>query len=830
MPREQEGANDAAGSLPASPTKLKSALRRTSGIKSTIRRKSSKTGADQTQTRRSKSGDECRVVVGCRARPLNATEIELGNKEVWKTTSKSISNIVDKNAEGSGSKNRARTYFYDYVFKPDTTTANVFDKMGKPIIDSALEGYNGTIFAYGQTSSGKTHTLMGDTNDPGIIILAIHEVFDHIHNSPDIEFLVRVSYVEIYNENIKDLFDTSKDNKNKKKGGLKIMDDPVRGPYVKDLKEVIVLSPEHVLELIKTGEEQRHFASTNMNARSSRSHTLFRMVLESRSVAVATAEDDNDSQGSGSATGIVGEWDGSVNKGSVRVSTLNLIDLAGSERVSKTGAEGIRLKEGSMINMSLLTLGTVIYKLSEGGRGHIPFRDSKLTRLLSSSLGGNAKTAVVCTVSLASRNADETKSTLDFASRAKKVVNKAIKNEVTDHSALLDQYKNEIEELKRRLNEGQSIVSAPQLVDLKADLKAEQKKRIETEKKLQAKVEHHQEDKRKLGDLQQFIHVASKLASTNPDLRHIIAEQIIEVGMGRRRADSVLEQNQKLLKKKSEGFKGRRARKMSKSATQNLDAITALRKKLESAVADGVDTISEDGELDSEEESDSDSASIIKVVQLSKERDDALKQVEDHKTAIADAHDQIRRHRESVDFAKAHIHEVVKQQLALAHRHKMRERQLSEHADELEKHKHEVKRKRVHLELQKSAVISALEKYQVLKADHDVLTAMLEEQSTELAKAREELDELCNVKELATLREAKSGLESKVAQLASDLQASEHASGNFEMDLKKDKNRAFISTSSKRGYKTYAKGKRGQGERPHARTRRREVTATKGGG
>ena len=128
-----------------------------------------------------------------------------------------------------------------------------------------------------------------------------------------------------------------------------------------------MLSPEHVLELIKTGEEQRHFASTNMNARSSRSHTLFRMVLESRSVAVATAEDDNDSQGSGSATGIVGEWDGSVNKGSVRVSTLNLIDLAGSERVSKTGAEGIRLKEGSMINMSL-TLGTVIYKLSEGGR------------------------------------------------------------------------------------------------------------------------------------------------------------------------------------------------------------------------------------------------------------------------------------------------------------------------------------------------------------------------------------------------------------------------------------------------------------------------------
>ena len=115
------------------------------------------------------------------------------------------------------------------MFKPDTTTANVFDKMGKPIIDSALEGYNGTIFAYGQTSSGKTHTLMGDTNDPGIIILAIHEVFDHIHNSPDIEFLVRVSYVEIYNENIKDLFDTSKDNKNKKKGGLKI-DDPVRGP------------------------------------------------------------------------------------------------------------------------------------------------------------------------------------------------------------------------------------------------------------------------------------------------------------------------------------------------------------------------------------------------------------------------------------------------------------------------------------------------------------------------------------------------------------------------------------------------------------------------
>ena len=217
---------------------------------------------------------------------------------------------------------------------------------------------------------------------------------------------------------------------------LQIKEDSERGVYVSGLKEEIVTSPTQVLELLRTGVARRHVGETNMNAESSRSHTIFRMVVESRAV---------DENASGAANGA---------QDAVLVATLNLVDLAGSERVVKTGAEGIRMKEGANINKSLLNLGIVINKLTEGAEGkgsHIPFRDSKLTRILQPALGGNSKTAIVCNVTPAAAHAEETHSTLRFAVRAKRVCNNATVNEVVSESALIKRQQREIEELRKKL-------------------------------------------------------------------------------------------------------------------------------------------------------------------------------------------------------------------------------------------------------------------------------------------------------------------------------------------------------------------------------------------
>ncbi|KAI9142686.1 P-loop containing nucleoside triphosphate hydrolase protein [Paraphysoderma sedebokerense] len=247
----------------------------------------------------------------------------------------------------------------------------------------------GTIFAYGQTSSGKTFTMNGSNREPGVIPLAISDIFNSISQDETHEYLLRISYCEIYNEVIRDL--VNPDNFN-----LKIHEDVTRGVFVGNLTELVITDIDDIFTAIENGEKNRHVGETNMNERSSRSHTILTMVSKRPSYS-----------------------------GAVRSSKLNLVDLAGSERVGLTGAEGIRLKEGGHINKSLLTLGTVIARLSEGGDGrHIPYRDSKLTRILQPSLGGNARTAIICTITPASNHLDDTLSTLKFASRAKTVKNK----------------------------------------------------------------------------------------------------------------------------------------------------------------------------------------------------------------------------------------------------------------------------------------------------------------------------------------------------------------------------------------------------------------------
>ncbi|KAM2342290.1 hypothetical protein ACFX1X_014704 [Malus domestica] len=397
-----------------------------------------------------------RIHVTVRARPLSAEDAKTSP---WRISGNSI-------AIPNYSK-----FEFDRIFGEDCKTFEVYESKTKDIVAAAVRGFNGTVFAYGQTNSGKTHTIRGSATEPGVIPLAVRDMFDIIQEDVDREFLLRMSYMEIYNEDINDLLAPEHRK-------LQIHESLERGIYVAGLREEIVASPEQVLDLMEFGESHRHIGETNMNLYSSRSHTIFRMIIESR--------DKHEGED------IANSCD------AVRVSVLNLVDLAGSERAAKTGAEGVRLKEGSHINKSLMTLGTVIKKLSEGAEsqgGHVPYRDSKLTRILQPALGGNANTAIICNITLAQIHADETKSSLQFASRALRVTNCAHVNEILTDAALLKRQKKEIEELRAKLQESHSEHWAEEILNLRNTLLQTELERerialeLEEEKKAQAERE-----------------------------------------------------------------------------------------------------------------------------------------------------------------------------------------------------------------------------------------------------------------------------------------------------------------------------------------------------
>ncbi|XP_011628945.1 kinesin-like protein KIN-7D, mitochondrial isoform X1 [Amborella trichopoda] len=349
------------------------------------------------------------ISVTVRFRPLNEREYQHGDEIAW---------YADGDKLVRNEYNPATVYAFDRVFGPSTTSQVVYDVAARHVVKGAMEGVNGTVFAYGVTSSGKTHTMHGDQFSPGVIPLAIKDVFSIIQDTPGREFLLRVSYLEIYNEVINDLLDPTGQN-------LRVRED-AQGTYVEGIKEEVVLSPGHALSFIAAGEEHRHVGSNNFNLLSSRSHTIFTLMIES------SAHGD--------------DYDGVI------LSQLNLIDLAGSES-SKTETTGLRRKEGSYINKSLLTLGTVIGKLSDGKASHIPYRDSKLTRLLQSSLSGHGHVSLICTVTPASSNMEETHNTLKFASRAKRVEIRAARNRIIDEKSLIKKYQKEISNLKQELDQ-----------------------------------------------------------------------------------------------------------------------------------------------------------------------------------------------------------------------------------------------------------------------------------------------------------------------------------------------------------------------------------------
>ncbi|XP_045116186.1 kinesin heavy chain-like [Portunus trituberculatus] len=334
-------------------------------------------------------GNEDSIKVVARFRPLNDSEERAGSKFIVTFPQNKDDQLVSIGG---------KVYQFDSILKPNVTQEKVYNTAAKDIVKDVLNGYNGTIFAYGQTSSGKTHTMEGVIGDPnlqGIIPRIISDIFNHIYNMEEnLEFHIKVSYFEIYMDKIRDLLDVSKVN-------LAVHEDKNRVPFVKGATERFVSSPEEVFEVIELGKSNRHVAVTNMNEHSSRSHSVFLIQVKQENIE--------------SQKKLLGK--------------LYLVDLAGSEKVSKTGAEGSVLDEAKNINKSLSALGNVISALADATKTHVPYRDSKLTRILQESLGGNARTTIVICCSPASFNEPETKSTLDFGKRAKTVKNVVTVNE-----------------------------------------------------------------------------------------------------------------------------------------------------------------------------------------------------------------------------------------------------------------------------------------------------------------------------------------------------------------------------------------------------------------
>jgi hypothetical protein len=349
------------------------------------------------------------VRVICRCRPLNQREIALNSKVCVEMESSTGSTILHHEEAPP------KPFTFDGVYYMDSTAEQIYNEIVYPLVEKVIEGYNGTVFAYGQTGSGKTFSMQGDEKVPaqrGVIPRTFEHIFESIATTEHTKFLVHVSYLEIYNEEVRDLLG---DDRQKK---LEIKEHSERGVYVAGLSMHVCHNTKDCDRLMSLGFNNRHVGATLMNKDSSRSHSIFTIYVEALSET-----------------------------GSIRMGKLNLVDLAGSERQAKTGATGERFKEATKINLSLSALGNVISALVDGKSSHIPYRDSKLTRLLQDSLGGNTKTVMIACISPSDNNYDETLSTLRYANRAKNIKNKPKINE-DPKDALLRQYKEEIERLK----------------------------------------------------------------------------------------------------------------------------------------------------------------------------------------------------------------------------------------------------------------------------------------------------------------------------------------------------------------------------------------------
>jgi len=374
------------------------------------------------------SDESVRVVVKCR--PMNSREISSHADDIvqiHETRAQcSITNPNDLVAP-------PKTFTFDGAFGSASTNHQVYADVVFPLVDGVTEGYNGTVFAYGQTGCGKTFTMQGSDDLPeqrGVITRAFDQIFDTVSVADSAtRYLIRASYLEIYNEDIRDLL------RNDVKVKLELKERPDCSVFVKDLSTHNVFSVADCERVIERGLKHRSIGNTLMNAASSRSHSIFTIYVER---CDETSTNETSDGGSGTTPG------------QIRASKLNLVDLAGSERQSKTGAAGERLRESTKINLSLSALGNVISALVDSRSKHIPYRDSKLTRLLQDSLGGNTRTLMIACLSPAADSYDETLSTLRYANRAKNIRNRPTINE-DPKDTVIRQYLDEINRLKAML-------------------------------------------------------------------------------------------------------------------------------------------------------------------------------------------------------------------------------------------------------------------------------------------------------------------------------------------------------------------------------------------
>ncbi|KAF4547622.1 Kinesin heavy chain-like protein 2 [Elsinoe fawcettii] len=387
------------------------------------------------------AGGNIKVVV--RVRPFNNRELDRKSKCIVEMKGNQTI-LVPAPSDPKSKANKAvlegtKTFAFDKSYwsfnRDDKHFAgqdNVFGDLGRPLLDNAFQGYNNCIFAYGQTGSGKSYSMMGYGAEEGVIPKICRDMFERIgqmQQDPNLTCTVEVSYLEIYNERVRDLLNPST------KGNLKVREHPSTGPYVEDLAKLVVRSFPEIENLMDEGNKARTVAATNMNETSSRSHAVFTLTLTQR------------------------RHDTETNMDSEKVAKISLVDLAGSERATSTGATGARLKEGAEINRSLSTLGRVIAALADLSTGKkkagsmVPYRDSVLTWLLKDSLGGNSLTAMIAAISPADINFEETLSTLRYADSAKRIKNHAVVNE-DPNARMIRELKEELAQLRSKLGGG----------------------------------------------------------------------------------------------------------------------------------------------------------------------------------------------------------------------------------------------------------------------------------------------------------------------------------------------------------------------------------------
>lgn len=386
--------------------------------------------------------DAVNVAVVLRCRPLSKSEHTSKAQEVVKCEGREVTI-----SQTVASKTVDRTYHFDRVFGPNTSQESLYNTAIAPMVDEVLNGFNCTIFAYGQTGTGKTHTMTGDlsaasatlTPESGVIPRAVSQIFNHLESQQHSEYSVRCSFLELYNEEITDLLSsstpstgittttnnaTSNDNSSNNKP-VRILEDPKAGVVLAGLEEVNVRNSGEIFTLLDAGNARRRTAETLLNKQSSRSHSVFIVSVSVREVLPDGEE-------------------------VIRLGKLYLVDLAGSENITRSGAIEARAKEAGNINKSLLTLGRVITALVEG-QGHVPYRDSKLTRLLRDSLGGRTKTCIIATIAPTVLCQEETVSTLDYAHRAKNIKNRPEVNQKISKTTHLKEMSGEIERLRAEL-------------------------------------------------------------------------------------------------------------------------------------------------------------------------------------------------------------------------------------------------------------------------------------------------------------------------------------------------------------------------------------------